>query len=73
MEEIRIDYPGLSKQILNEQQAQIQESFKSWILQEGISEQATIALADIIGDLLDVVEKRGVIIGLEIGKSAIQF
>lgn len=73
MSEFKIDYRELSKQILDERQEAAQQDFKSWALKFHLTEEAVIELSDIIVTLMDVSGKQGIIAGIDIGKSAIQF
>ena len=73
MNEFKIDYRELSKQLLDERQEAAQQDFKAWALRHRLSEQAVIELSGIIVELMDISGKQGIIAGIDIGKSAIQF
>ena len=73
MDEIKIDLPGLSEQLLNERQERVQERFKNWIVSVPLSEESKIEMCEIAVELFSVAEKQGFFQGFELGKSAIQF
>jgi len=70
---ITFNYPELGRQLLNEKQEAAQQDFKAWALKYHLTEEAVIELSDIIVTLMDVSGKQGIIAGIDIGKSAIQF
>lgn len=73
MDEIKIDYAELSKQVVDERQEKVQARFKEWIVNAPLSEKSKLEMCDIAVELFSVAEKQGFFRGFELGKKAIQF